>query len=108
MKKNLSLIVLMLSFSILFTSCVTTRTANLTKSEGEKLELFTTKLPSKAYTEICYIQADGGIFHTPQKLLNGLKKKAIEVKADAVINIKYDFQAWYPIVSGTAIKYTEN
>jgi len=89
-------------------SCTTTRVATLTKGENETIELFTTKLPDRKYIEISYIQTDGGIFHTPQQLLNGLKKKATELKADAVINIKYDFQAWYPIVSGTAIKYKDN
>ena len=88
-------------------SCTTTRVATLTKSENETIELFTTKLPDRKYVEISYIQTDGGIFHTPQQLLNGLKKKATELKADAVINIKYDFQAWYPVVSGTAIKYND-
>jgi len=86
-------------------SCTTTRVATLTKSENETIELFTTKIPDRNYDEIGYIQTDGGIFHTPQQLLNGLKKQATELQADAVINIKYDFQAWYPIVSGTAIKY---
>ena len=89
------------------TSCTTTRVATLTKSESETIELFTTKIPNRSYVEISYVQTDGGIFHTPQQLLNGLKKKATELKADAVINIKYDFQAWYPVVSGTAIKYND-
>ena len=88
-------------------SCTTTRVATLTKGENETIELFTTKLPDRKYVEISYIQTDGGIFHTPQQLLNGLKKKATELKADAVINIKYDFQAWYQVVSGTAIKYND-
>lgn len=88
-------------------SCTTTRVATLTKSENETIELFTTKIPERNYDEIGYIQTDGGIFHTPQQLLNGLKKQATELQADAVINIKYDFQAWYPIVSGTAIKYKD-
>lgn len=88
-------------------SCTTTRVATLTKSENETIELFTTKIPDRNYDEIGYIQTDGGIFHTPQKLLNGLKKQASELQADAVINIKYDFQAWYPIISGTAIKYKD-
>lgn len=88
-------------------SCTTTRVATLTKSENETIELFTTKIPDRNYDEIGYIQTDGGIFHTPQQLLNGLKKQATELQADAVINIKYDFQAWYPIVSGTAIKYKD-
>ena len=88
-------------------SCTTTRVATLTKVENETIELFTTKVPDRKYVEISYIQTDGAIFNTPQQLLNGLKKKAIELKADAVLNIKYDFQAWYPVVSGTAIKYNE-
>ena len=86
-------------------SCTTTRVASLLKSENDKIEFYTTKIPDRNYTELSYIQTDGGIFNTPQQLLNGLKKKAIELKADAVINIKYDFQAYYPIVSGTAIRY---
>lgn len=103
-----SLLLLVLISVVIISSCLTTRVATLTKDENENLELFTTKLPDRKYVEINYIQTDGGIFHTPQQLLNGLKKKAIEIKADAVINIKYDFQAWYPVVSGTAIKYTDN
>lgn len=89
------------------TSCTTTRVATLAKSKSETIELYTTKIPDRFYEEISYIQADGGIFHTPQQLLNGLKKRAIELQADAVINIKYDFWAWYPVVSGTAIKYKD-
>jgi hypothetical protein len=92
---------------IIITGCTTTRVATLTKDENENIELYTTKLPDRNYTEICYIQTDGGVFHTPQKLLDGLKKKAKEQNADAVINIRFDFQAWYPVVSGTAIKYND-
>lgn len=88
-------------------SCTTTRVATLTKGENETIELFTTKLPDRKYSEISYIQTDGSVFHTPQHLLNGLKKKATALKADAIVNIKYDFQAWYPVVSGTAIKYDD-
>ncbi len=89
-------------------SCTTTRVATLTRSENEKVELFMTKIPEKNYTELSYIQTDGTIFHTPQQLLNGLKKKAAKLQADAVINIRFDFQAYLPIVSGTAIKFKDN
>lgn len=103
-----TLVLLGLILAVTMTSCTTTRVATLTKGDNETIELFTTKLPDKNYVEICYIETSGGIFHTPQQLLNGLKKKAVEIKADAVINVRYDFQAWYPIVSGTAIKYKDN
>ncbi len=99
--------IIMAGLFIGFTSCTTTRVAMLSKTETEKVELFTTRQPERKYVEISYLQVDGSVFNTPQKLLNGLKKKADEMKADAIINIKYDFQAWYPIASGTAIKYID-
>jgi len=61
-------------------------------------------MPQKDYNEICYIQTDSAIFHSPQRLLYGLKKKAIELEADAITDIKYDFQAEHPIASGIAMK----
>lgn len=93
-------------FCILISAgCTTTRTATLTTAENEKIDLYVTKLPQRDYIEISYLQTDGSVFHTPQKLLDGLKKKAVELEADAIIAIKYDFQAWYPNASGIALKY---
>ena len=86
-------------------SCTSTRIAELINSSNEIVELYTTIIPEKEYIEICYIQTDGAVFHTPQQPLIGLKKKAALLKADAVVNIKYDFQGWYFLVSGTTIKY---
>ncbi len=94
------------SLLLLLSSCTTTRMAVLIPEENEEIELFTTKVPERNYVEICYIQTDGGIFTTPQKLLDELKKKGIALEADALIDIKYDFQAWYPVASGIAIVYT--
>ena len=106
-KQTIKILLGLISTLIITTSCTTTRIATLTTDENEKIELFTSKLPQHDYIEICYIETSGAIFHTPQNLLNGLKKKAKELEADAIINIKYDFQAWYPIASGIAIKYKE-
>lgn len=93
--------------SIILSSCTTTRIASLINSPDDQVELYTTKLPDRNYIEIYYIQTDGAIFHSPRNLLNGLKKKAVKLKADAIINIKFDFQGCYPTVSGIAIKYTD-
>lgn len=102
--KQLSLIFLV---AFLTTSCTSTRVASLEKKAGENLEIFMTNLPKKNYKEVAYLQCDGAIFHTPQHLLNGLKKRAISLKADALIQVKYDFQAWYPNASAIAIVFTE-
>lgn len=98
---------LALVFGLNFTSCVSTRHASLTKDSNSSVELYMSSVPTKNYVEIAYVQADGAVFHTPQKLLNGLVKKATELNADAVIQIKYDFQFWYPVASGVAIKYVD-
>jgi hypothetical protein len=90
--------------SVLLLSCTTTRVASL-NNPNEKLQIFISNLPDKPYTEIAYLQCDGGIFNTPQQLLNGLKKKAITLNADAIIKVKYDFQGILPVASAVAIKY---
>jgi hypothetical protein len=106
--KSKIFVLLSLLFGLSFSSCVSTYHANLAKdSNKSSLELYMSSIPTKKYVEIAYIQADGAIFHTPQKLLNGLVKKATELNADAVIQIQYDFQFWYPVASGVAIKYVE-
>ncbi|MCK9254508.1 MAG: hypothetical protein M0Q45_07470 [Bacteroidales bacterium] len=101
--KKFKIFIALLIFMSFVSSCVTTRIATFDKNEN--IELYTSKLPSQNYSEICYIQADGGTFHSPQNLLNGLVKKAVQVKADAIVNIKFDFQGIWPLASGTAIKY---
>lgn len=92
---------------ILGSACASTRVASLTAEEGDQIDLYVTKFPERQYVELCYIQTDGTLFHTPQKLLDGLKEKGRELGADALIQIKYDFQAWYPVASGIAIKYVD-
>ncbi len=105
-KKTTPVAVILIWF--LITGCATGRVARLKTEEKEgSPALFITKIPKNDYDEIAYIQADGSVFHTPQKLLNVIKKRAVLLGADAVINIKYDFQAWYPVASGVAIKYKE-
>ncbi len=72
------------------------------------IKVFTTKKPTKEYIELKYIQVRGSEFNRPEKLFTKLKQKTKEEGADAVINVEYDFQRTWPIVSGTSIKYQEN
>jgi uncharacterized protein YbjQ (UPF0145 family) len=90
---------------LLFSSCTTTRTAVINASD--MIEVYTTKLPDRSYKEMNYIETSGGIFHTPQHLMNGLTRAATAQGADAVINVHYDFQGWWPLVSGTTIRYLD-
>lgn len=85
-------------------ACTTTRVASL-HAENSKVQIYVSKIPERPYYEIAYIQCDGAIFHTPQHLLNGLVKKADKLNADAIINVKYDFQSIWPVASAVAIKY---
>ena len=94
-----------LFISITLTSCVSTYVANLQRTSDKEVEVFTTIKPTKEYTELKYIQVDGTIFNQPEKLLTKLTQRAKKEGADAVINVKYDYQWTWPIISGTAIKY---
>lgn len=91
-------------FSLLMISCTTTRVATI-NNLNEKPEVFISALPTKPFVEIAYLQCDGSIFNTPQQLLNGLKRKANQLNADAIIQVKYDFQGIWPVASAIAIKY---
>jgi hypothetical protein len=103
-QSNLKLL-LGLFISLTITSCVTTQVANLQRTSDKEVVVFTTTKPDKEYVELKYIQADGAVFHSSEKLLKKLTERAKNEGADAIINVRYDYQFWWPYVSGTAIKY---
>ncbi|MDD3740558.1 MAG: hypothetical protein PHH30_04890 [Bacteroidales bacterium] len=103
--KNHVIIYCLIISVFIISGCATTRIVNLPKPSDEGVEVYMTQMPDKAYNEIKYIQVDGAIFHTPERLMIDLSEKAKVEGADAVINVKFDYQAWYPVLSGVAIKY---
>jgi hypothetical protein len=88
-----------------FTSCVSVHTANLQRQSEKEVEIYATKIPSKEYAEIKYIQVEGSIFTTHEKLMKRLSQKAKKEGADAVINVQYAYIVYLPYVWGIAIKY---
>lgn len=104
MKRSLFLLLLLLLL-LQSVACISTRTASLRPQRGAALALYMTQLPAKPYEELCYIQADGSLLSTPQQLLKALEKKALELDAQAVIQIRYSFQGIYPVISGVAVRY---
>jgi len=99
---------LVLLISIAITSCVSTQVANLQRSIDKEVAVFTTIKPDKEYIELKYVQADGSVFHRSERLLKKLTERAKKEGADAIINVRYDYQFWWPYASGTAIKYKTN
>jgi len=104
-KTQQAVLVFGILISYTLTGCVSINVANLQRTSDKEVEVFTTLKPTREYKELKYIQVDGGIFNRPEKLLTKLTETAKKEGADAVINIKYDFQWTWPIISGTAIKY---
>lgn len=104
--RNLNFILFLgLFISLTMISCVTTQVANLQRTPEKEVEVFMTTKPTREYVELKYIQADGAIFHNSEKLMKKLSERAKKEGADAVINVRYDYQFWWPYVSGIAIKY---
>ncbi len=95
----------MLFISLTFSGCVSSFVANLQRTSKNEVEVFTTIIPAREYIELKYIQVDGSVFNRPEKLLTKLTERAKKEGADAVINVKYNYQFTWPIISGTAIKY---
>jgi hypothetical protein len=105
MKTKIILLGFVMSVAVF--SCTISRVASLSSSGKGDIELYTTKIPERSYVEIGYIQTEGTGLSTPQKLLDGLKNKAEELNADAIVNIRYDFRGESQVVSGTAIRYKD-
>jgi uncharacterized protein YbjQ (UPF0145 family) len=93
-------------FVFILQSCISTQVANLQRHQPGEVEVYTTKKPTREYVEMQYIQADGNIFHTHEKLLKKLAERAKKEGADAIINVHYGYQFWWPYVAGTTIKYS--
>lgn len=97
-----------ITLCIIGASCASVFVANLQRTAEKETSVFTTQLPSREYIEWKYIQVHGSVWNRPEHLLKRLAERAQQEGADAVINVKYDFQWTWPIVSGTAIKYVDN
>lgn len=68
---------LLLCTLTIFSSCVTTMTANLQPSKDSKdIAVFMTTLPDKQYDEILYIEASGSVFHPQKSLLKKTETKS--------------------------------
>jgi uncharacterized protein YbjQ (UPF0145 family) len=103
--KGLAKLSVLVAIVFLFTSCVTTQVTNTKKESANDVEMFFSKKPSGEYEEIMFIQADGSVFHSSKTLIKKLKQRAKQEGCDAVIDIRFDYQFWWPNVSGIAIKY---
>ena len=90
--KKLGSIIIVLT---IFSSCVTTQSANLQSAKGKKeIEIFISKLPEKSYEEITFIEASGSIFHSKNSLLKKLRQRAEKENADAIINVHFGYIPW--------------
>lgn len=97
----------MFVMTVSFSSCMLPVYSKIVTLENDGIELFTTKLPERSYVEVAYIQTGGSTLNSPQRLLNELMKKVAEQNADAVIDVKYHYLFGSTVVSGTAIRCTD-
>ena len=92
-----------LSASILLTSCVSTQVASLKPSDSSDIAVYVAGLATPAVTPVLYIEASGGILTTKKQLIRGLKSRAKrEPGVDAVVNVRFGYQGFYPFVEGVA------
>jgi hypothetical protein len=93
---------------LIFQSCVTIQHAPLNSSAAADMPVYVTQMPTQSYKELSYIEASGSIFHTKEKLLNKLKEQARKENADALVQVRFCYIGWIPLVEGVAVKFSEN
>jgi hypothetical protein len=88
----------------LLSSCASVQIATIDRTD-KKIELYVTKLPTREYIELGYIEVTGSIFHSRERLLKKMIKRADKVGANAIISLRYSYQFWYPCLEGVLVKY---
>lgn len=107
--------VIYLALYILLTLCACTSTQHValdfSDKKSPKIEIFLSEVqkPVKEYEVISYAETSGAIFANKNNLLRALKRKAVELGGDAVINVRFFYIphtfSGLPAVEGVIIKY---
>jgi len=93
-----------LALGLYLSSCAVVSTAHLPVKDT-KIEVYLSSKPSKAYTEVAYVECMGSAFHSNERLLNKLAKKAEKAGYDALIQVEFKYVCLTPYVTAVAIKY---
>lgn len=107
--RTIAILVILLSFC----ACTSTQYVPLDFSDKKspKIEIFISEIqkPVKEYEVISYAETSGAVFTTKKQLVRALKKEAVKLGGDAVINVKFFYIPWalssLPAVEGIVIKY---
>lgn len=98
---------------LVFSSCTSTQhvALNYTDKKTPSIEIFISGVqnPIKEYEIISYIETSGSIFATKKQLLCAMKRKAMEMGGDAVINVRFFYIphmfSGLPSIEGVVVKY---
>ena len=94
--------VLIVSF---FTGCVSVRNTPLVQAPAEPVEIYVANRPQRPFSEMQYVEASASIFHSHRKLLKSIRRSAARSGADALVDVRFSYAGWIPVVSGVAVKY---
>ena len=101
----------MIAFTLTLSACTSSQLAVLNKTDaGDEPQLFYhTETTDRPFEVIGWIETSGWVFTSNQILVNGLKKKAAKVDADAVIDVRFDhiphMVIGIPMVTGLAVRW---
>ncbi len=85
---------------------------NITAENQHQMPVYiSNEMPQRQYEVIGHIETSGSIFSSHESLLEGLREKAKEVGADAVIKTEFKYFSHVitsiPYVDGIAVKWKE-
>ena len=100
--KNL-LYLTLLSAGLSLGGCATARFTPL--ADPATTNVYFSTMPDRPYREIGFVEYEGTIFSHREQLLKRLVERKAMVHGDAIIQVRFDYEFWWPRASGIIIKY---
>lgn len=101
MRKSIQLILVIGLASLV--GCASARLTPL--PDQAPASVFFSKIPERPYREVAYVEYTGSIFSNRAQLLRRLQERQAKAQGDALIQVRYDYQFWWPHASAVIIKY---
>lgn len=83
--------------------CASARLTPLT--DQGTTSVFFSKAPDRPYREVAHVESTGSIFSSRSALLRKLQQQQTKAQGDALVQVRYDYQFWWPHASAIVVKY---
>lgn len=114
--KNFKFLIAFFVSILYLASCTSSQYTYLDRSDKKSPQIdvymIDQQQPNQEYDVLAYIETSGWVFTNKKQLLRGLRNKAKNLEADAIIDVRFFYiphlVSGLPTVEGIAVKYNGN